>query len=156
MKKNKVGRPDGFEKINFIKLKNLVLAGLTDIEIGEGMGVTGTTIRNWQKNRPEFFATIKDWKKKADERVQRSLYERACGYTVEEEELFFHKGQIYRANKLKHYAPDPVSCIFWLKNRQPDQWRDRVEHTGKDGGAMIDFSKMAELILTSEKERGLS
>ena len=24
----------------------------------------------------------------------------------------------------EHYAPDPTSCVFWLKNRRPDQWRD--------------------------------
>ena len=27
----------------------------------------------------------------------------------------------------KHYPPDPTAAIFWLKNRQPDTWRDKVE-----------------------------
>ena len=27
----------------------------------------------------------------------------------------------------KHYPPDVTACIFWLKNRCPDEWRDRHE-----------------------------
>jgi hypothetical protein len=36
----------------------------------------------------------------------------------------------------QHYPPDTVACIFWLKNRRPDLWRDKVglEHTGPGGG----------------------
>ena len=26
-----------------------------------------------------------------------------------------------------YFAPSPVSMIWWLKNRQPDAWRDRIE-----------------------------
>jgi len=28
-------------------------------------------------------------------------------------------------------APDTASQIFWLKNRQPDKWRDKVDVNGK-------------------------
>ena len=27
----------------------------------------------------------------------------------------------------KRYPPDVVACIFWLKNRRPDIWRDKRE-----------------------------
>lgn len=32
--------------------------------------------------------------------------------------------------------PDTTACIFWLKNRRSDLWRDKREHehTGKNGG----------------------
>jgi hypothetical protein len=46
--------------------------------------------------------------------------------------------------------PDPSSAIFWLKNRRPEEWRDKVvsELTGKDGGPIevqskMDFSDLA-------------
>ncbi len=29
---------------------------------------------------------------------------------------------------IKHYPPDTTACIFWLKNRQRDKWRDRLDH----------------------------
>jgi hypothetical protein len=34
----------------------------------------------------------------------------------------------------KHYPPDTTAAIFWLKNRRPSEWRDKVDmnanHTG--------------------------
>ena len=37
------------------------------------------------------------------------------------------------ADFIEHFPPDPTSMIFWLKNRQPDKWRDKRE-TGDDEG----------------------
>jgi hypothetical protein len=31
----------------------------------------------------------------------------------------------------QHVPPDVVACIFWLKNRRPDLWRDRQDHRHK-------------------------
>jgi hypothetical protein len=28
----------------------------------------------------------------------------------------------------EHYPPDTAACLFWLKSRQPDRWRERIEH----------------------------
>lgn len=50
--------------------------------------------------------------------------------------------------RLKYYPPDTTAAIFWLKNRQKDKWRDKVDHelTGKDGGAIqIETSPMSTL-----------
>lgn len=32
----------------------------------------------------------------------------------------------------EHYPPDSVACMFWLKNRQREKWKDKqeVEHSG--------------------------
>jgi len=39
---------------------------------------------------------------------------------------------------VKHQVPDTTAQIFWLKNRKPNEWRDKqqTELTGKDGGAI--------------------
>jgi hypothetical protein len=36
----------------------------------------------------------------------------------------------------EHCPPDTTACIFWLKNRRPDLWREKVltEVSGPDGG----------------------
>ena len=70
-----------------------------------------------------------------DKQVERALFERACGYKHPEDKIFCHEGEITIQPTIKHYPPDPVSMIFWLKNRQKDKWRDKVEHehSGKDG-----------------------
>jgi hypothetical protein len=40
---------------------------------------------------------------------------------------------------MRHYPPDTTACIFWLKNRRPDLWRDKVhnEHTTPNGKPLI-------------------
>lgn len=35
---------------------------------------------------------------------------------------------IERVPVRKIYPPDTVAAIFWLKNRQPGKWRDKVDH----------------------------
>jgi hypothetical protein len=40
---------------------------------------------------------------------------------------------VIRAGIVEHYPPDTTACIFWLKNRQPQRWRDRVEVQHQDG-----------------------
>ena len=107
--------------------------GCTDEEAAELCGVTVQTIHNWRKANPEIFEALRDWKAQADGRVERSLYERALGYSHPEEKIFVHEGVVTRVATVKHYPPDPTSMIFWLKNRQPQQWRDKQEiaHDGQ-------------------------
>jgi hypothetical protein len=61
------------------------------------------------------------------------------GYSHPDVHVSNYQGEITVTPLVKHYAPDPVACIFWLKNRRPDLWRDKVDHslTGKDGGPII-------------------
>ncbi len=58
-----------------------------------------------------------------------------------------HEGKPVIVPTVKHYPPDTTACIFWLKNRQRDRWRDKQdhEHTGKDGGPIrMDLSGLDE------------
>jgi len=60
--------------------------------------------------------------------VVRSLFQRACGYSHPEDKIFQHEGNPVVVPTTKHYPPDATSAIFWLKNRDPANWRDKVEH----------------------------
>jgi hypothetical protein len=66
-------------------------------------------------------------KEPADERVVRSLYHRAIGYSYDSEEIFVINGKIKRVPVRKHVPPNVTAGIFWIKNRRPDLWRDRHE-----------------------------
>lgn len=70
----------------------------------------------------------------ADAEVGERLFQRACGYSHPDVHISNYQGAITQTEITKHYAPDTTACIFWLKNRRPDLWRDRMEHTGRDGG----------------------
>ena len=72
-------------------------------------------------------------KEEADGRVKRSLYQRAVGYDYDAVKIFMPAGAkkpIY-APYVEHVPPDPTSMIFWLKNPDPERWRDawQVEHS---------------------------
>jgi len=127
------GRPTKFTKEIKKQIKSLVLLGLTDKQVAEGVGVCEDTITNWKKDHPKFFVSLKDWKDEADRKVEKSLYERACGFSHEETKVMMQDGEIIDHKITKHHPPDPTSMIFWLKNRHPDRWRDKqeVELSGK-------------------------
>jgi hypothetical protein len=65
-------------------------------------------------------------------RVERSLYERANGYSYEAVKIFMQAGskQPFIVHHIEHCPPDVGAAFIWLKNRDPDRWRDvqNVEH----------------------------
>ena len=113
----------------------LAKKGFIDVDIAEALGITQQTLCNWKNAHPKFFEALKLAKIESDSKVELSLYERACGYSHPEDKIFNNNGEILTAPTTKHYPPDPVSMIFWLKNRQPEKWKDKQEvaHTGADG-----------------------
>jgi hypothetical protein len=100
----------------------------TDHDLAELFNVSTGTIGEWKKKHPKFKEAIDKAKKQADTIVERSLFERAIGYSHPDCQIFLYKGEAIFAPYTKHYPPDPQSAIFWLKNRRPGEWRDRQEH----------------------------
>ena len=130
--KHSGGRPPKIPKIDKDQLKSLYLDGKTDQFVADFFKMDVCTLHRWKAKNEKFCNALKDWKIEADKKVERSLYERARGYTHDEEQIFCYQGEVVRADTKKHYPPDPTSMIFWLKNRQPAKWRDKVdvEHSG--------------------------
>lgn len=133
--RNPVGRPTSYRPEFAEQARKLCEAGLTDKQMADFFDVNTVTFYNWTAKHPEFLHALKAGKEPADERVERSLYHRAIGYTFESEKIFQFQGEIVRARVVEHVAPDTTACIFWLKNRRKDRWRDKLEHglTDKDG-----------------------
>lgn len=102
-------------------------AGATTAQLADFFEVSISTICLWRLVHPEFSEALRDWKAVADAQVERSLYERACGYSHDETDIRVVGGVIVATPIRKVYPPDPTSMIFWLKNRQPDKWRDKPE-----------------------------
>jgi hypothetical protein len=130
------GRPTAFKAEYVEEARKLCLLGATDVEMADFFGVAVSTFYLWKNKHPEFSEALKAGKEAADSRVERSLYHKAIGYTFESEKVFQHQGDVVRAPIREHVPPDTTAAIFWLKNRRPEEWRDRViaEHSGPDGG----------------------
>ena len=112
--------------------------GATDAELAAAFGVETVTIWRWQSTHEDFCNALIAGKGPADNRVERSLYQRAVGYTFDTEKLFSHQGAVTRARTVEHVPPDPGAAKLWLCNRRPDDWRDtaKVEVTGKNGAPL--------------------
>jgi hypothetical protein len=127
------GRPTEYNpNIHPAIAESLARKGLTNTEIADGIGVCPATLYTWQNEHPEFLEAIKRGKASADDEVEKSLYKRACGYDVIEEKPLNIGGELLIARVNVHIHPDPTSCIFWLKNRRPKEWRDKqeIQHSG--------------------------
>jgi hypothetical protein len=121
------GRPSKINSINLEQLKKLYLANWTDKQVSDFFDINEETLNAWKKKYPKLSKSIKDWKIEADRVVERSLYERSKGYQHEEDKIFCENGKVTIVPTIHHYPPDPTSMIFWLKNRQPEKWREKTE-----------------------------
>lgn len=151
----KIGRPTGY-KPEFVKqAEKLCRLGATDREIADFFEVDRETIRRWSMKHEEFCGALKAGKEIADERVERSLYQRAVGYSHDAVKIFMPAGAenpVY-APYVEHVQPDTTACIFWLKNRRPEQWRDKreIEVNSEGIAALLDEARERESTLQARR-----
>lgn len=144
------GRPSKYQDTFAEQAGKMAQRGLTDAEIADILGISLRTIHSWKNEHEEFLHSLKTGKEEADSRVERSLYHRACGYEYDAVKIFMPPGAdkpVYAPYREK-MPPDTTACIFWLKNRKRDEWRDKVavEHS-------VDESLAARLKRARENAR---
>jgi len=127
-KKGAGGRPPKYKAEYAEQAKKLCLLGATDEAMANFFSVSISCIAKWKVAHPEFLYALKEGKQIADAEVANKLFNRAMGYNHIETKVFNNQGEIVTHDVMKHYAPDTTAAIFWLKNRQPAIWRDRVEN----------------------------
>lgn len=129
-----MARPSKFEEYKDIIL-GMAKYGLTDKQMADSLNITEQTINNWKSANTEFFESLKSIKAQSDVQVTESLFKRAIGYVYSETtQEVDHEGNLNISKIVtKQQAPDTTAQIFWLKNRQPDKWRDKqeIEHSGE-------------------------
>lgn len=130
------GRPSNFKPEFIAEAEAQVKEGATDQELADYFGVDVRTLYRWKNTQPEFRQALKAGKEAADDRVERSLFERALGYERDEVDIRVVAGEVVQTPIRKFYPPDTTAAIFWLKNRKPAEWREKVESviSGPDGG----------------------
>ena len=103
---------------NLIRIRGWARDGLTDEQIARKMGIGVRTLYEWKKKHPQFSQALKSGKEVVDYAVENALLKKAL-------------------------AGDVGACCFWLKNRRPDKWKDRMEDIMKtqkvqDGVQIVD------------------
>jgi hypothetical protein len=103
--------------------------GADDQALAEYFEVDVSTISRWKNEHPEFKEALRRGKDAFDtERVEQALLHRAIGYSHPEDDIRVVNGEVVITPTVRHYPPDTAAAIFWLKNRQRDRWRDKIEH----------------------------
>ena len=126
--KKKRGRKSEYQKEYADQALKLCLLGAIDKELAEFFSVSVQTLNKWKKDYPEFLESLKKGKNIADANVASRLYNRAIGYDCKATKFATSEGKITDSKEyIEHYPPDTTAAIFWLKNRQPEKWRDKKE-----------------------------
>lgn len=121
------GRPSKYKPEFDAQAEKLCRLGATDKDIAEFFGVTEATLNNWKLRHSSFFESLKRGKDEVDALVEQSLFKRATGYSHPDVHISNYQGTVTITPIVKHYPPDSTAMIFWLKNRQPERWRDKHE-----------------------------
>ena len=108
--------------------------GLIEKDICINLGVSHVTFDKWKKEQPLFVDALKRGKVVSDQVVVSKLYQRAIGFTYEEvkretvQDADGNELKVFKVTTTSKYVPpDVVACIYWTKNRMPDEWRDKHE-----------------------------
>jgi len=145
-KSKKVGRPTDYRGAVTCELVATAPLPATVAQLAEHLGTSYRVLYDWMEAHPEFLQAVTRRRAQADDMVEGSLYGRAVGYdkTLTEQRLD-KDGCVHDLDKDVHFPSDPNAAMNWLKNRRPDEWREKqtVEITGD----FVDQVKRAGLAL---------
>ena len=107
--------------------------GATQEELAAMFGVSRRTIVNWLEKHPEFRDAVRELQNSVDDMVESALLQSALGYDYVETKTT--PGRIETITK--HVTGNVAAQKFWLINRRPSVWRDKVEMDHTTGGELL-------------------
>lgn len=134
--------PPKFKRTHADQARKYCLLGATDEQLCEFLKITIATFRRWMLQREEFRTAVNEGRAMADGEVAASLYRRAVGFSRKQDKFF--RGKKTRIEV--YYPPDTAAATFWLKNRQPQQFKEKTQVTGADDGP-IRIEKIERVIV---------
>ena len=132
----KRGRPVRYSPQVLETARRALSEGATLDEVAR---MVSTNVRNlyaWAARYDEFKQVLKAAGAPADDRVELSMYQRACGYEVKTEKVYRNSdGSITRVETTEHIPADVGAGMGWLKTRRREEWGH--EGDGFKVGAVI-------------------
>lgn len=136
-----------------LKVQGWARDGLSNEQIAHNIGINQDTLYEWQKRFPEFSEAIKKGKEVVDREVENAMLKRALGYEYDEvtREPVTDKDTGITEMRVtkrvtKQIVPDVTAQIFWLKNRKPNEFRDKRD---------VDLSGHVELPVVLRDDIGI-
>ena len=146
------------EEENLTLLKSWAIKGLTDRQIADCIGIAESTLYEWKKKHSEISEALKKGKEVFDAESVEALHQAGIGHYIEEvyTDITIRDGvETKRIRTRKRWIPSNVTAlIFWLKNRDPDNWKDRkaVEEVVNDDKAIMRYIKLLDDELIGDEE----
>lgn len=102
--------------------------GASEEDIAKRLGIAYSTFNLYKNKKSELSEALKKGKEIVDTEVENAILKRALGYSYEEitRENIDGKMKITKV-VTKQVVPDTTAQIFWLKNRCPESWRDKMQ-----------------------------
>lgn len=144
----KRGPPSSFKPDYCDLARKFCMLGATNEDLGRMFDVTRRTIDYWMVDFPDFAASVKAGRAIADANVAEKLHARAIGYSHPAVRIMKSGGRPLTVAYTQHYPPDTQACLFWLRNRCPQNWRDKAEHEYREAPR-----RLAELDAAVERAR---
>lgn len=131
--------------------------GLTDEQIAKNLGISKDTFYKYKKDHVDFSDSLKRGKEVIDIEVENALLKRALGYRYDEvtKERDKDTGELVVTKVVtKEVVGDTTAQIYWLKNRKPEDWRDKkeIEHSGNISNPYEGLTKEQLLKIASEDD----
>ena len=110
-----------------VKVQGWARKGLTNDQIAANIGINRDTLYTWCNKYPDFADALKKTKEVTVYEIENAMYKAAKGYFVEESKTVTNKdGKVIRVEINKKWIPPNTTAqIFFLKNKDPDNWRER-------------------------------
>lgn len=126
------------------------------------LGCGLSTCKRILAQHPEFRKLIREDRDIADLNVVSALYKRAIGYDYEETVQKVMVGKDGAAmpthveKRKRHVPADTLAALAWLRNRRPEDWRDKKEveltQTGREIRSREELVEEARKYGITEKE----
>lgn len=119
----------------------------TDAQLADLFSVSEQTINKWKKDFPSFLESLKRGKDNADDDVKQSLCNRALGGVKVKEVRETYDKEDNLTSKvviIKELPADTTAQIFWLKNRDPENWRDKPEGSSAENDIADALKEIAD------------
>ncbi len=123
------GRPTAYRPDFAEQARKLCRNGATDREIADILGVCVRTFYRGRAGHDAFAEALTAGKELADDRVERALYERACGYEYRDVKIFNPGGakEPVIVPVTVHVPADVGAARQWLASRRPRPWAGEKE-----------------------------
>lgn len=139
---------------------SLAARGCTMQEIADAFKIAKRTLERWSNKHESLKEAITEGRDASNSKVERKLYEIACGYSYTEtiKKITMNPDgtpkPVSIETREKKMPPNVGAIVFWLRNREPDFWKDSPEPTKEtDNGLVADILEATQQQYLALKEK---